>query len=302
MANDNVFNYEFTLGNTKFSAFCDRTFTESSDLQEVINDKFLNSTKVLHNHYNCELIIFYNGSATIETETNREKLSAPQAVYFPKNFAHLLRFEPNSKYFSIGFTYSEQSSKDKFNKSFEKFDKIFKSGCIILPPNPFYTNVAKIISNNIQSPSTFSFYMISALIQQIIINFYNEAESLLNLSPQRNESVLIANFGFILNQRINDLSSNIKLKDIANELFISERQLSRIIKKQYGVSFTDRKNQLRVESAKHLLAHTNLSIEKISERACFYDTSTFIKKFTESVGISPTKYRSQCQPTPPSEF
>ena len=53
----------------------------------------------------------------------------------------------------------------------------------------------------------------------------------------------------------------------------------------------ERKMQLRIENAKLLLKNTDLSIEKIAERCSFYDSGTFIKKFTACTGMSPKKYR-----------
>lgn len=281
----------FTIGNTAFDIFCDGTFSDSPLIKKNTEDLSANKNKLFHNHFNYEIIFVEKGDILFETETSKDILSDNSIVLIPKNSLHLLRFEPHCKYYAIGFSYKITQLKDKLLDSFEKFDPLFNSGIIVqqLKSNNVFSRLVLEISDYLKNTRTFSYLIIQSLLQQFMLHLY---ECLGNTaSAQSNDIQIVSNFSFALNQKINNVRDNSKLKDIAKELFISERQLSRIIKKQYGVSFTERKHQLRVESAKQLLKTTNLSIEKISEHVAFYDTATFIKQFTKRVGISPAQYR-----------
>lgn len=51
--------------------------------------------------------------------------------------------------------------------------------------------------------------------------------------------------------------------------------------------------QQRVEAAKHLLLHTDLSVSDIAVKTGFYDTSHFIKVFTTEIKMTPNAYRKE---------
>lgn len=270
----------FSLGNTEFSVFCDKSFfTETTKKAENVT---------LHNHFFNEILIIESGEGVFESAKGRIDFKGGNLFYIPKNMPHLFK-SSEYDYFSIGFTIKKTTEKNKLFSSYDNFNDIF-SKPLILQDKKDLLFLAKEIAKNINKPSTFSYYVIQSLIQKLILEI---AEISLPVDNTNNKGLShIADFDFALNQRINDLTDTSRLKDIAEDFFISERQLSRIIKKQYGVSFIERKNQLKTESAKQLLKNTNLSIDKIAEKACFHDTRTFIMQFTKRVGVSPSKYRS----------
>ena len=287
---DSSYTSNLTLGNTRFCIFCDMTFIQGALI--AIDDGAINEEKIYHNHYYNEFIIVEEGEANLETEEGIRKMRPHQVALIPKNMLHLIRWIPGSKYLSIGFTYKEIAMKNKLFNSFSKFDRQFSRGLIITEKEEIFTKLTSDMKRYIREPYTFSFLMVQSLIQQFILQFYEKTAEDENVG---NSTPFVADFNFIINQRINNIQDKTKLSDIANELFISERHLSRIIKKQYGVSFMERKQQLKIESAKQLLRSSDLSIEKIADRVAFYDTGTFIKQFTKRVGISPAQYRENHQ-------
>ncbi|OIM20757.1 AraC family transcriptional regulator [Oenococcus oeni] len=86
---------------------------------------------------------------------------------------------------------------------------------------------------------------------------------------------------------------NIKLKDISNELRISEQSLNTIFKKKYGTTIKQYLTKLKIENAKELLTTTQLKIHDISEYLSFVDESYFISTFNKSCGMTPSKYRQK---------
>ncbi|MDN6967840.1 helix-turn-helix domain-containing protein [Oenococcus sp. UCMA 17063] len=84
---------------------------------------------------------------------------------------------------------------------------------------------------------------------------------------------------------------NIKLKDVANELEISEQKLNPTFKKKYETTIKKYLTQLKIADAKELLKTTQLKIRDISEYLSFVDESYFISTFNKLCGITPSKYR-----------
>jgi len=83
--------------------------------------------------------------------------------------------------------------------------------------------------------------------------------------------------------------SDVSLSYIADQLHLSERQVSRFIKEQYNCSFREIILEKRMNLAKELLKK-KLRISEISEITGYSSTKTFRVAFTKHVGVSPGKY------------
>lgn len=86
---------------------------------------------------------------------------------------------------------------------------------------------------------------------------------------------------------------NLTLKDMGAKYFINAAYLGQIFKKQYGESFKDRLNRIRMEYAEELLLHTDLKIYEIAEKVGYKDSDYFINRFLAMEGCTPTKFRKQ---------
>ena len=255
-----------------------------------MQDKEFNMRKGFHNHPHNEIILVLNGPVLMQTEESKSQLGDKSVCFFPQKFMHILRLSSGSRYFSISFTYKKTAEKNRFLNTFDKFEEIFGKFAV-LHDQQRLINIALNMQTYILKSTEFSYFITESFLRLLILELYENIRKKLGETDGRENIPVIANLTHRINQRINNIDSDTKLKDIADELFISKRQLSRIIKKQYGVSFSERKMQLRIENAKLLLKNTDLSIEKIAERCSFYDSGTFIKKFTACTGMSPKKYR-----------
>lgn len=78
---------------------------------------------------------------------------------------------------------------------------------------------------------------------------------------------------------------------LGETFLISHAYLSRMYKVQKGVSITDSLYQLRIRHAKILLETTNDTLDDIAVNSGFLSSSTFIKIFKKSEGITPGAYR-----------
>jgi len=71
----------------------------------------------------------------------------------------------------------------------------------------------------------------------------------------------------------------------------SESQFNRVFRQLMGRSPRRYVLMHRLETAKDLLAHTDLPLSEIAGRAGFYDASDFGKRFREQEGLTPRGYR-----------
>ncbi len=84
---------------------------------------------------------------------------------------------------------------------------------------------------------------------------------------------------------------DISLTSLSAKYNISMGHLSKLIKEQLSVNFSDYIASLRIQRAKELLRDDSLSIQEISEIVGYNDYFYFTKVFKKVEGISPSKYR-----------
>ena len=89
----------------------------------------------------------------------------------------------------------------------------------------------------------------------------------------------------------------IYLDEIAETLGISSSYLSRLFKKETGISLQDYVNQVRVERAANLLVYSEEPIPKIAEYFNFPSQSYFGKIFKAHKNMTPRQYREAYKPT-----
>ena len=87
------------------------------------------------------------------------------------------------------------------------------------------------------------------------------------------------------------LHEKITLESAAEAIDISAGHLSRIFKKETGMSFVDYIQKERVKAARNLLIYSNFTLTEISQYLHFSTQSYFISIFKKHFGITPGQYR-----------
>jgi YesN/AraC family two-component response regulator len=102
---------------------------------------------------------------------------------------------------------------------------------------------------------------------------------------------------FVVNNAIKYINENyaqkLKLIDIAEQVYVSQWHLSRLLNHHTGHSFSDLLNQARIDKAKNLLADPSLRIGDIAELVGFQDLTHFTKVFKKQEGITANEYRNK---------
>ncbi len=89
-------------------------------------------------------------------------------------------------------------------------------------------------------------------------------------------------------------NTNVKLKDVAQELSVSSHRLSQLLNDNLGKRFPLFINEYRIEDAKKLLLENNqFTLEAIGFEAGFSSKSTFYATFKKIVGQTPSEYKKQ---------
>lgn len=92
------------------------------------------------------------------------------------------------------------------------------------------------------------------------------------------------------------LNPKLKLEDIVLELGVPKKEITQLLKQEYGYNFNTYVNSFRVEELKQLFsdsAYANFKIESVAEKAGFGSKQSFYNAFETFTGVKPNYYRSQ---------
>jgi signal transduction histidine kinase/AraC-like DNA-binding protein len=88
-------------------------------------------------------------------------------------------------------------------------------------------------------------------------------------------------------------ASPLSRREIADAVGVSENYLSRIFRREVGITPWDYLNRFRIKKARELLTHSDQSITSVALTVGFSDPAYFSRVFRKQVGLSPSAYRER---------
>lgn len=89
-----------------------------------------------------------------------------------------------------------------------------------------------------------------------------------------------------------DLTANLRLKTIAENLNVNSSYLSSLFHKEYGCTLTEFINKQRIDRGIQLLQQTSKPVQEIAAECGMQDVNYFIKLFKKHTGLTPNRYRA----------
>lgn len=86
---------------------------------------------------------------------------------------------------------------------------------------------------------------------------------------------------------------DLSIEGFAAKLHYHPSYISRVFKKDTGISFTDYLTQYRIDIAKQWLQDSNMKVSDIAEKLRYSTSSNFIRNFKKVVQMTPNQYRDQ---------
>lgn len=155
--------------------------------------------------------------------------------------------------------------------------------------NPFIS-----ILNELKNLKDYSYEMIKAYLQQIIVlayrDFFDKWEN--RYTPRNNMDETKQIVYDIISYIDVNLGKITELTQISNALSYSYSYLSHVFSKEIGLTIKEYYNRKRFEKAVEWLKNSNMTVTLISEKLQYQSIHTFSKAFHKNFGISPTKYQS----------
>ncbi|MEK3883733.1 AraC family transcriptional regulator [Paenibacillus sp. PL2-23] len=115
---------------------------------------------------------------------------------------------------------------------------------------------------------------------------------LLLAREQTHQSQIAAQIKHLVQTRFEE---NLTLEAIADRMNFNANYLSRVFKKEAGMSFSDYMAITKLEMAKHLLTTSDLKVQEVAEKLHYQSTTAFIRYFRKMEGMTPSSYREMKQ-------
>lgn len=264
--------YEYIAENVKLSAF--------KGYINIENLEILPAERRFHTHEWYEIFIVKKGEIICHFEDKDVCLNEGRILIVKPKYMHYIDGMDTADVFNVNFVI------ENFGKTKAQFLSFLDfSDFIVLSADNESMMLLSFLEKAVNSNKNLlvGTYLFAFLVKGS--ELYNRSETGEMIDSDSDASRI-----YILDNIIEKYyKSDLTLDMIAEKLHISTRQLSRIIKKQYGCTYTQKVINLKMLDAVNMLKK-GIAISEIAQ-ACGYSTvSSFYNSFKKNYGISPAEY------------
>ncbi len=228
-----------------------------------------------HSHDFIEILYFASGHAKITTPGKEVNLSFYEAVFYPEGVSHKEKIDLTEYHevLCLGVRLGAAVSLDTgfyFPDSSGNFSWCLKKA---------WEEYAK---GELANRALVESLVTSAL--HYVVQEINDVSSDFDTIVGRCYRYICENY-----------AKKISINELAALNYISASYLSRLIKREFGVTTNELINLVRIENAKRLIKYTDLGAEEISTRCGFSDVKYFGKRFKSDTGMTLGEYKKSCK-------
>lgn len=152
------------------------------------------------------------------------------------------------------------------------------------------------VDQHLLKDNSYSFESLSKILNQKIIEAYFLSNNIDALKDRLDMIFLSHLDATLVNTPVTHTMKMIRkskglmqVKDLANEVFYSEKHLNRLFQRTIGTGIKTFSRIIRINHATHLLEHPT-TLSQLAEHSGYYDTAHFAHDFKATYGITPAAY------------
>ncbi len=270
------------------------------ELNTVMDDAFFGSFTLspqMHSHPYCEVIMCVSGRFSIDLLDGHSILmESGDLCVIPSGCIHCTCMaDPNPEKLAVRFTYRQIKGDSSL---YALFDSTFTALDAPLHIRNVQTlsDLLLTIRRELAEKQPASRELVQALLQQFYIGVLRllcrrDKVAEAHLPPReddRNSRYYTIEIWFA-----EHYADPVTESDMADRLGLSKRQLSRVLRDIYGMSFREKMIEIRLHNAVKLLTQTDTPVEKIASQIGYTTPSGFFTAFRKRYGMSASAYRKQ---------
>lgn len=225
------------IGSREYKAYLQNGFYDTSP------------TFDLHNHIYTEIHMVSSGTATFAVGNETFNLCKGAVLVIPPKAYHCCRLTGENICMS-----AFQINHDAATPALYSIDPEIMSS--------FFKEIARAKASGDHT-------VVSAYLTLVFSHFDN--------APRKIPRTHI-DYGFFIHEFFSlNYNKDIRLSDLASELFLSERQTERLVIEHTGKTFRDELSFIRIEMAKHLMETTNMPLGEVADYVGYLSYAGFWK-------------------------
>ena len=262
----------------------------------------LKHSSLNHYHRHYELFMFEKGGGRAIFDGKTVEFGEDTAIIVPPGKNHAIEVAEGqwSCMMSICFNVEPVSDYKKQNgeRLWNYFNDLLPKNEVVILKNDFFGNfVHRFVTENEADPE-----LASALIVNLLQNLFLSILRVLNSTADKTGSVSINSYkssaisnNVVISKTIDDYINKpgCTLTGLAERLNMCPRNTQKVLKKIYGMSFTEKVAEERLTRAQALLKDPKLTLAEVAQLSNYNQYPSFRKAFLARYGISPSAYRKQ---------
>lgn len=247
------------------------------------------TTMTTHTHAYAELFTCIAGEITIHTEAGDLHLQTGDIAIIPAYLRHILKKVTNhSIYHATGIIFVQRRVQNCINLYRKLTEVCMRRQGLCLSNHPVLCDAVAALTDAPQKESYLPALRLTLLLAEIA-----DEERYAHGSDTKKFPDCDLTRVSRLEQIINGyFMENLSSAYVAEKLFISQRQLSRIVKKRYGTTLHQAVTDKRLTVAAKMLSEETSSIAKIACNVGFGSVHGFYRAFRKKYAMSPLEYRN----------
>ena len=263
-----------------------------------INDKSKSAESVLyttmHTHVSSEFFVCERGEITIKIPTGNIVLQSGDCAIIPPGIRHY-RSKIDSPPDSVGYTVSFLCHKRNVREGEDLYKMIapFVSGrqIVIFRNRPeICESVARIVrkTNNNNVLTVMSMVELLIKVSELPYHKVEPIENETATEPQSNDIQRMMKLDQLINVFF---MRDLTVEEVASHLYISSRQLDRIVRKRYGKTLHCVIIDKRIDTAAEMLLSTDMTVDNIGVAVGFGSKAGFYREFSKRHEMTPAEFR-----------
>ena len=237
-----------------------------------------------HSHAEYELFLVEAGALTLDTPRGPMRFSAGELAVVPPDLMHTMRLsEEAAEYGSLHFRFSPTVAAGGGQGSLGRLRSLLSQGEVLrfLAPAGASGRLFDALALGGMHPPLALFALFLLLLEKDTEHGREGALRGADLLYELNEVIC----GRFMEPQT--------ARKIASSLFISERKLSRLVRRHYGCSLHKLLQEKRIAMARSLLDTTDLTVEEIAATVGYSSKVSLYAEFKRRYGTTPARYRRE---------
>ena len=278
--------YKIAIKDVKAIFTIDPTFKQQE--ANITEYDSAEAVKDIHFHLENELFFLTGGPLTVNFSNDKKTYSENSLVIIPAFTPHFSTLSRNSFRLLFKFEKNEHEPDSLFNALYSTFNT---TNILELNLNKYIRDILFYLNETLSEDD----YIQEEKVISCLTLLFSEIMALLKIRGKKvdtadNDNKYVSSIDYIIH---NEFNKKIDLQYIASRLYLSTKQVSRIIKKNFKSSLSELILQKKLSVARLLLIETDLSIAQIILSVNFTTPNYFYTVFKQHYGITPLQYRKQ---------